>query len=120
MLKERRNSKRFKSKSHSHAPQQESNLANVLGGDVVKGSGCGYNKGDVVIEGVVKIECKSTIHKSFSVTKKIIDKVNAAAVGAEVPVIQIDLIDGETGVVTDECYVVPKWAMELLILGQRN
>ena len=106
---------RFKSISHKYSPKQEKNLSKKLGAVLVKGSGCGDDKGDVKIDGVVRIECKSTIQKSFRLTKEILRKVGDAAMGTEVPVVQLDFINPDNGDLEESCYVVPAWAMESLI-----
>lgn len=103
----------FQTPSHARAPKQEGELAAKLGGRRVKGSGCGDEKGDVRLEGVARIECKTTKAKSFSVTREMIKKVEEAALNAgEVPVIVVEFIDA--GKYSDVA-VIPMWALELLL-----
>lgn len=75
-----------------------------------------YDKGDVRLKGVTRIECKTTKHASFSVTLEMIDKIEAAVAGAgEVPVIEIELALGQAKV-----FVVPAWAMDSLLEKQKE
>lgn len=105
------------SESHRQSPKQEAAAAKRLGGNVTKASGSGiFEKGDVRITGLARVECKTTKHSSFSVTDKIIDKIeNQACATGEVPVIEIDIRNGERGV-----YVVPKWALDTLVQELRE
>ena len=98
--------------SQARSKVQEAETAARLGGRVTKQSGGGmFEKGDVRIPGLVKVECKTTKNKSFSVTKDIIEKIEEQALGAgELPVIEVDILNGEHG-----CYVMPKWALESLL-----
>ena len=100
------------SESHRRSVQQEQETATRLGGRVTKASGSGiFEKGDVRVRGLARVECKTTKHSSFSVTDKIIDKIeNQAVATGEIPVIEIDIRNGERGV-----YVMPKWALEGLL-----
>lgn len=100
------------SASHRRSPVQEQETADRLGGRVTKASGSGlFEKGDVRVKGLARVECKTTKNSSFSVTDKIIDKIeNQALAAGEIPVIEIDIRNGERGV-----YVLPKWALEGLI-----
>lgn len=109
------NNPKWVSRSHGHAPKQEGRVARKIGGRTVAGSGCGSEKGDVRIEGVVRVECKSTKNKSFPITRKLIEKISKEASGTEVPVIQVDMISPEDGSLTHSVYVMPVWAAESLI-----
>lgn len=98
-------------KSHDRAAKQEKATAKRLGGKTVKGSGSGNEKGDVRLKGIVRIEAKHTKHKSFSVTEKIIDGIEAAVVGSgEIPVIEIEICEGRR-----RCFVIPDWALEMIV-----
>jgi len=118
-MKQRRKSRIYKSASHANASKQESKQVKVLGGEAVRGSGCGFDKADTKIKDVLRLECKSTINKSFSVTKKILDKVNNACMGTEIPAVHVELVNKDSGDVTDACYIIPVWAMEILINNQK-
>ena len=101
----------------SRSPKQESELADRLGGGVVKGSGCGDIKGDVRLQGVARIECKTTTKKSFSVTREMLDKIEDAAVMAgEVPAMVVEFID-EKGKPQGELAIVPTYVLDTLING---
>lgn len=94
------------------APKQEQECASKIGGRVTKQSGAGkYEKGDVRLKDLLRIECKTTGNKSFSVTVDIIDKIeDAACAGGELPVIEVEFnLYGKT------VYVVPEWALQSLI-----
>lgn len=98
--------------SHRRAPKQERSLARRTGGQLVPGSGCGYQKGDVKKAfGVIRIEAKTTKHKSFSVTREMVRKIEDAAItNGEVPAIVIEFIN-EQGKPQMEVAVVPTYAL---------
>ena len=102
--------KSFQTASHARAPKQEKELAQRLGGRRVPGSGCGLQKGDVRVKGVVRVEAKTTARSSFSVTAELLDKIESAALGAgEIPAMVIELEGGKR-----EVAVLPVWALEML------
>lgn len=106
-----------KTVSHNYAPKQESSLADELGGEVVKGSGCGAEKGDIRITGVARIECKSTIKKSFSITRKMVEKIeDTAMMSGETPFVQLDFL-GEKGGVDHSLVIMPRYVLES-VLGE--
>jgi Holliday junction resolvase len=81
---------------------------------VIKGSGNGRIKGDVRVPGLLRIECKTTRTGGYRVRWETIEKISEESIFAgagEVPVIEVQL--ERTGSV----YVVPAWAMEMLIDG---
>lgn len=101
-------------KSHERAPFQERALAKRMGGDVTRGSGNGLIKGDVRIKGIARIEAKTTKHKSFSITKEMLDKIEDAALSSnELPAIVVEFL-GPDGKPDREVAVVPMWAIEIL------
>ena len=104
--------RRGQSPSHARSSRQEAETAYRLGGRVQKGSGCGhYQKGDVRVEKLARVECKTTKHASLPVTVDMIQKLEEACVGAdEVPVIEVELRLGK-----HRCYVIPAWALELVL-----
>lgn len=74
-----------------------------LGGKVTPRSGAGSKKGDGVIKGLMRIECKGTIKNSFPVTKGILAKNDIAALSAgEYPVLVVQFLDPVHGNVQDE------------------
>lgn len=83
-------------KAQTRAIKQERELARTLGKSarVTPGSGCGNEKGDVRLPGVIRIECKATQKKSFSVTLEMVRKIEEAALGhGEVPAIEVEFVD---------------------------
>ena len=111
LKKEDRNSKgqqKYKGQvSHKRSAKQESSLASRLGGTLVPRSGAGKIKGDVRIKGVARIEAKTTIHKSYSLTLATWLKIKNAAVAAdECPAMVIEFLDSE-GNPVEELAVVP-------------
>lgn len=106
-----------KKAAHARSPKQEKELALRHGGKVVKGSGCGFEKGDVRFKNKVLLEAKCTEKKSFSITRKMVQKIQDAACGnGEVPVIQIEFID-DKGVQLEKICVCPSWVLDELLSG---
>jgi len=96
------------SPAHARSRAQEKALARRVGGQVTKGSGSGDERGDVRLRGVVRLEAKTTKNASFSVTTALIDKLEAAVLGAgEVPIMEIELLLGARTVI-----VMPAWALD--------
>lgn len=85
------------SPAHKRAPMQEAEVAKRTGGRTVPGSGNGYTKGDCRKRGVVRIECKTTSARSFSVTIDMLNKLEtAAAIAGEFPVLVVEFLkDGK-------------------------
>lgn len=105
--------KRFQAPSPSHARSrvQERDLATKIGGVRVKASGAGVEKGDVRLKNFVRIEAKTTKHKSFSVTEELLDKLEDSVLGSgEVPLFHIEIMGGSR-----KCIVLPEWALELIV-----
>lgn len=102
-----------KSPSHDRSKHQERESAERFGGRVQKGSGCGpyqHNKADVRVTGVVRLEAKTTKHRSFSVTMAMVEKLEEETFGSgELPVIEVELALGKKRV-----YVVPADQFEML------
>jgi len=118
-LKKPKRLKTFQTKSHVRAPKQESETAKKIGGRVVRGSGCGYEKGDARLEGVMRIECKTTSKKSFSVTREILKKIEDAAMGAgEIPVLEVEFT--ENGKPVGSVCIVPSWTLESLVKNETD
>ena len=98
---------------HRRAPKQEKQIAKRSGGRPIRGSGSGYKKGDVEkAHGIFRVEAKTTKHQSFSVTRDMIRKIEAAALPhGEVPAMIIEFIS-ETGTPEMEVAVVPTYVLE--------
>ena len=102
------------SESHGRSKQQEKELAARFKGRTTANSGAGYKKADVHADLVI-IEAKTTKNKSFSITSKMIDKLESDTLGSDkIPVIAVELELGKKKV-----YVIPDWAIEL-VLGMKN
>lgn len=102
------------SPAHRRAPFQEKEVAKRIGGRTTKASGASYEKGDARRKGFVRVECKCTSNKSFSITREMIEKIENAALGSgEIPVIEIELL-GPDGRPQHKVAVVPSWALESL------
>lgn len=92
--------------------RSEKKLAAELGGKVTKGSGNKDEKGDVRVKGVFRIENKDTQHKSFSITREMIDKIESAALHCnELPFIQVTFIDDSENVIS-RLAVCPKYVLD--------
>jgi hypothetical protein len=94
--------------------EQEASTALRMGGRVTKQSGGGiFEKGDVRVKSVVRVESKTTKNKSFSVTAQIIDKIETQALASgEVPVVDVEIDNAGT---PRSVYVVPQWALDGII-----
>ncbi len=112
MLKVPKNRQGVKAAAHRRSPTQEKEIAETFGGKLVKGSGSGFDKGDVRIKNKVLIEAKTTERKSFSVTREIVDKLeNAACSQGEIPVLVVEFI----GKRKQTLCVIPEWALNSLM-----
>lgn len=103
--------------SKRYSKKQESNLAKRFGGRVTAGSGNKLEKGDVRVEGILRIEAKCTKNKSFSVTLDMINKIKEAALSAspsEVPAIQITFLT-DTGVPVEDIALIPVKYLDFII-----
>lgn len=100
--------------SYRRSRKQEREIAGRLGGRVTAASGSLQEKGDVRVKGVLRIEAKTTMHKSFSVTMDMVRKIEeAAASGDELPVIAIDFISPQGKVLKSVC-VCPAYVLDAL------
>jgi Holliday junction resolvase len=99
--------------SHARAPRQERELAKRVGGNTVRGSGSGKEKGDVRLHRVCRIEAKTTSKQSFSVTREMIEKIETAAMcHGEMPVLIVEFNDN--GVKACEVAITPTWVLDLI------
>lgn len=88
-------------------------MADRVGGRTTRGSGCGSDKGDVARDGIARIEAKTTKNQSFSVTKRMVKKIEEeAARRNELPFIEVELDNQGTPL---KVAVLPSWALELLM-----
>lgn len=98
--------------SQRRSKVQERETAKRIGGRVTKQSGGGlFEKGDVRLKGICRIEAKTTKHKSFSVTSAMLDKIEQqATITGEIPAMEIEIEGGARRV-----YVIPTWALDGLL-----
>lgn len=88
------------SKAYHASKGLEKALAEKVGGRRTAGSGNKKEKGDVRLNGVLRIEHKATQKKSFSVTLEMLEKIELAARGCdEIPLLVVEFLD-ERGVST--------------------
>jgi hypothetical protein len=83
----------------SMSNRQEQRIAKDLGGKRQPGSGAGkWNKGDVVRDGLARLEAKSTRAKSYTLTLDTLRKVVGEAKDGEIPAVVVHFFDGHTAV----------------------
>lgn len=100
------------SPSHVRSKRQEKELAKRTKGRVTPGSGNGSVKGDVRVKGLMRIEAKTTKHRSFSVSLDMVEKLeNAALPDGELPVLVIEFNNGK-GKKIKELLVVPSYVLD--------
>ena len=91
--------------------QQEKEIEEKVAGKRTKGSGAGYKKGDIQSDHFI-VECKTTKFKSFSITDRLIKKLEADSFGSDkIPVFSIELENGK-----HRCYVISDHDFEHLIM----
>lgn len=109
----------MRSDAHRRSRKQEQELADRIGGDTTPASGAKHIKGDVRLQRVVRLECKTTTKKSFSVTREMLDKIQNAACGAgEIPAFVVEFLDGTRS--AGEFVVLPSYALDYLVDGIKN
>jgi|PlaIllAssembly_1097288.scaffolds.fasta_scaffold00016_15 Holliday junction resolvase len=100
--------------SHDRSKKQERELAKRVGGEVTIASGAFSVKGDVRKKRIVRIEAKTTKHKSFSVTTEMIDKIEEAALACdELPIIVVELANDDKRT-AKQVAVVPLYVLDTL------
>jgi hypothetical protein len=100
--------------SHNRSRKQEKEIATRIGGNITPASGAFAIKGDVRLKGVTRIECKTTMNKSFSVTREIVAKIEDAALSAgELPALVVEFLSPQ-GHVQSSVAVVPLWVLDTL------
>lgn len=108
------------SPSHKRSKHQEEGAAKRLGGKRVVGSGSGFHKGDVRVKGIMRLECKTTIHKSFSLTLEMVLKIQDQAMACgEIPAMEIEYID-KSGKKLASVAVVPLHILNRLIDNEKG
>ena len=99
--------------AYRRAKAQEKETASRLGGKQTLASGSKAEKGDVRVSGVLRLECKCTSRKSYSLKREDLRKIANAATGGEVPALEIEFL-GEDGKVEMAVAVVPRYVLEQL------
>ena len=103
------------SPSHQRAKNQEREVAGRFARLLTPASGARDVKGDVRVSGVLRLECKTTKNKSFSVTLDMIRKIEEAALSTgEMPAILVEFNDGAGNKIC-EVAVVPSYVLDGLI-----
>lgn len=116
MMKNELSKKRY---SHEYSPIQELNSAKEFGGVLQPNSGRGYKKGDWVKYSkngnkLLVVDDKNTTKSSFSVTRKVLEKIENDALGQDaLPLLHIE-INSDT-ISAKEFFVMPKWALLALL-----
>jgi hypothetical protein len=101
--------------AHRHAPKHEKTTAKRLGGRLTNGSGNQREKGDVRVDGIMRVELKCTEKASFSVTKEMWRKISeAAAQRSEIPAMEIRFLNPD-GSVSHQLALVPTDVLDRLI-----
>lgn len=98
--------------SHRRAPRQEKEVGERFKGFKTPASGAREVKGDVRVKGKLRIECKTTKNKSFSVTLDMLRKIEAAGLTAgELGLLFVEFTDG-FGKKLGEFAVIPTYAID--------
>jgi hypothetical protein len=101
--------------SHKRSDEQEKSLAKRLKGRNTPRSGAGKEKGDVRCKGILRLEAKTTLNQSFSVTRKMFKTVTDAALPCgEIPAMLIEFLNKE-GKPEAELAVVPSYVLDMLV-----
>lgn len=108
--------------AHQYSPKQEKNIAEKLGGKLVRGSGRGHEKGDVKVSGIIRVENKCTAKvnsnnpkSGFKVTLEMIEKIeDQALLNGEAPAIEVEFIDKD-GKVLHEWAIVPTYILKSIV-----
>jgi len=101
--------------AYGRSKTQERDRAKRLGGSTTKASGAQpFEKGDVRVAGLARIELKTTSAKSFSVTRDTLKKIEDAAItSGEIPFLEIEFLEGGNPV--SMVAVIPTWALDILV-----
>lgn len=97
--------------TRGRSARQEKRTARTYGGRQTANSGALYDKGDVKVDGILRVEDKTTSFASFTLKHADLRKVARAAVGDEIPVLKISFHDD----LRQQYVVVPEaWFQRLL------
>lgn len=110
--KDRKTEKKKISPSHKRAIQQEREAAKLLGARQTLASGAKGEKGDIRKRKLLRLECKTTKNASFSITRKMLEAIEDAALASgEMPAILVEFNDGN-GRKLHEVAVVPSYVLQ--------
>lgn len=101
--------------AHDRAPRQEKAWAKKGSGRLTPGSGNKAVKGDVrKYRKVVRLECKTTRAGSFSVSRKMFEKLQESALPHdEIPAIVVEFLS-ESGKPLHELAIVPTYVLDAI------
>lgn len=113
---ERANRNAKKSAGYRRSKKQEREVAKRGNGRLTIGSGSKHQKGDIAkYNGILRIECKTTQKKSFSITREMISKIEDAALpNNELPAIIIEFLD-DNGKPVKEVAVIPSYVLDSIL-----
>lgn len=103
--------------AYRHSKKQEKREAKRLGGRLTPASGAKATKGDVKVKGVLRLEAKATVNKSFSVTREMVRKIEDAALSSgEMPAIVVEFLEPD-GKIAHRIAVVPYYVLDAIVQG---
>lgn len=96
--------------------RQERRAAAGVGGKTQPGSGAiPGRKGDFIIKGKVRGECKFTYASQYSLSLDTMYKIASEAEGGEVPVVEVQFLDKKSGKPVEELVVLYRSDWEKLV-----
>lgn len=108
------------SRAYNRAPAQEREAADRLGGRTTPASGSLREKGDVRVSGILRLECKATAKKSFSVTRDMVRKITEAGeLSGEIPAVEIEFLP-VSGQFHGRVAVVPVYVLNQLVTAEKQ
>lgn len=108
------------SRAYNRAPAQEREAAGRLGGRTTPASGSLREKGDVRVSGILRLECKATAKKSFSVTRDMVRKITEAGeLSGEIPAVEIEFLP-VSGQFHGRVAVVPVYVLNQLVAAEKH
>lgn len=108
------------SRAYNRAPAQEREAADRLGGRTTPASGSLREKGDVRVSGILRLECKATAKKSFSVTRDMVRKITEAGeLSGEIPAVEIEFLP-VSGQFHGRVAVVPVYVLNRLVTAEKQ
>jgi hypothetical protein len=88
--------------------KHEREMATLIGGRTQKASGAlASAKGDVRCKGVLRGEMKSTVKRSFTIKREILDKIRSECTGIEKPFVALRFMHPQTLAAEDDWVLIP-------------